>query len=41
MDHEIFALSDMKMPKAKCHDPSLGLATKAKGLQGCGPRLNL
>jgi len=21
-----------------CHNPSLGLATKAKGLQGCGPR---
>jgi len=29
------------MPKAKCHDPSLGLATKANGLQGCEPRLNL
>jgi hypothetical protein len=22
----------------KCRNPSLGLATKAKGLQGCGPR---
>jgi hypothetical protein len=21
-----------------CHNPSFGLATKAKGLQGCGPR---
>jgi len=21
-----------------CHNPNLGLATKAKGLQGCGPR---
>ncbi len=21
-----------------CHNPSLGLATKARGLQGCGPR---
>ncbi len=21
-----------------CRNPSLGLATKAKGLQGCGPR---
>jgi hypothetical protein len=24
-----------------CRNPSLGLMTKAKGLQGCGPRLNL
>jgi hypothetical protein len=23
-----------------CHDPNLRLATKAKGLQGCGPRLS-
>ncbi len=22
----------------KCRNPSFGLATKAKGLQGCGPR---
>jgi hypothetical protein len=22
----------------ECRNPSLGLATKAKGLQGCGPR---
>jgi hypothetical protein len=22
----------------RCHNPSLGLATKARGLQGCGPR---
>jgi hypothetical protein len=25
-------------PKALCRNPSFGLATKAKGLQGCGPR---
>ncbi len=24
--------------KVVCHNPSFGLATKAKGLQGCGPR---
>jgi hypothetical protein len=24
--------------KGQCHNPSFGLATKAKGLQGCGPR---
>jgi hypothetical protein len=24
--------------KIKCHNPSFGLVTKAKGLQGCGPR---
>jgi hypothetical protein len=24
-----------------CRNPSLGLATKAKGLQGCGPRGSL
>jgi len=24
--------------KEDCHNPSLRLATKAKGLQGCGPR---
>jgi hypothetical protein len=24
-----------------CHNPSLGLATKAKGLQGCGPKEKL
>jgi hypothetical protein len=24
-----------------CHNPSLGLVTKAKGLQGCGPKLSL
>ncbi len=27
--------------KEGCHNPSLGLATKAKGLQGCGPRRRL
>jgi hypothetical protein len=26
---------------SKCHNPSFGLATKAKGLQGCGPRESL
>jgi len=25
-------------PTLKCRNPSFGLATKAKGLQGCGPR---
>jgi hypothetical protein len=24
--------------QSKCRNPSFGLATKAKGLQGCGPR---
>jgi hypothetical protein len=24
--------------KGFCHNPSFGLTTKAKGLQGCGPR---
>jgi hypothetical protein len=24
-----------------CHNPSFGLTTKAKGLQGCGPRGSL
>jgi len=26
------------LKKIKCRNPSFGLATKAKGLQGCGPR---
>jgi len=25
---------------SQCRDPSLGLVTKAKGSQGCGPRLS-
>jgi hypothetical protein len=27
-----------KTKKGKCRNPSFGLATKAKGLQRCGPR---
>jgi hypothetical protein len=28
----------MKKATVGCRNPSFGLATKAKGLQGCGPR---
>jgi len=28
----------MEWIRIKCRNPSFGLATKAKGLQGCGPR---
>jgi hypothetical protein len=33
---ELFSL--MSTSHTLCRNPSLGLATKAKGLQGCGPR---
>jgi hypothetical protein len=29
---------DLENTDPNCRNPSLGLATKAKGLQGCGPR---
>jgi len=34
-----FILSGLTASQGSCHDPSLGLTTKAKGLQGCKPRL--
>ncbi len=32
--------SGIKFYSCICCNPSLGLITKAKGLQGCGPRLS-
>jgi len=35
-----FILSGLAASQGSCRDPSLGLMTKAKGLQGCRPRLS-
>jgi len=34
----IWVINIMAMGKLKCRNPSFGLTTKVKGLQGCGPR---
>jgi hypothetical protein len=36
-----FILNIGNKRKVMCRNPSFGLATKAKGLQGCGPRGSL
>jgi hypothetical protein len=36
-----FILSGLATSQGSCCDPSLGLVTKAKGLQVCRPRLSL
>ncbi len=40
MDNPTLLLIEASSNPLFCRNPSLGLATKAKGLQGCGSRLS-